>query len=269
MIDGQPFAFAIRDLVVPYRIGFGGREGWTRFVLPLRDRSSDVAGRLRDALREGGTRSMLFLDCLRHLCWTDGAARERYAVEDRGEGIRALRLENDFGTAGVERYLVLSRPVTGEGVEGEHSVKVAFKQNAEGEARPDGRRPRLAVFFETEEATGLFFHVHGPFRLTDNRANIKRGDTWNEHLADEIEQPSRWGSNRHSRWSPGQASYALTRSFLGVLPNVGELAGPALVRLLPSLVAAMTEKRHWFTCSSSGDICPRPSWFAARRTSAT
>ena len=234
-IDGVPFAFAIRDLVVPTRMPFLGRDGWTRFVLPLRDKSSDVAGRLRAALRDGGPRSMLFLDRLKSLCWTDGMARERYSVDDRTGSVRVLRREGDHGTAVTERYLVLTRPVQLEGG-GEHAVKVALRQNAEGDIVRTETGTKLAVFFETEEQTGLDFHVHGPFRLTDNRANIKRGDAWNEHLVDEI-------GRLLVQSLPGiRDAGLLKRSFLEVLPNgTDELAAPWSQLPLPLVAAFKAE----------------------------
>ncbi len=230
-IDGVPFAFAIRDLVSPTRIPFQGRDGWTRFVLPLRETSADIARRLRAALRDGGPRSMLFLDRLKSLCWTHGLMRERYAVEDSVEGVRVLRREDDHGTTEVERYLILSRAVITEDG-GEHAVKLALKQNAEGEIIRTETCTKLAVFFETEEQTGLYFHVHGPFRLTDNRANIKRGDAWNEHLVDEI-------GRLLVQNLPGiRDAGLLRRSFLEILPNGSDgLAAPWL-QLFPPLVTA-------------------------------
>ena len=230
-IDGAPFAFAIRDLVVPTRIPFQGRDGWTRFVLPLRAVASDVSGRLRDALRDAGPRSMLFLDRLKSLCWTDGTVRERYAVEDRVEGERVLRREDVHGTAGVERYFVFSRAVITED-SGEHTVKVALRQNTEGEIVRTETGTKLAVFFETEEQTGLYFHVHGPFRLTDNRANIKRGDTWNEHLVDEI------GLLLVESLPGIRDAGLLKRSFLEVLPNGNDALAAPWSRLSPPLVTA-------------------------------
>ena len=230
-IDGVPFAFAIYDLVVPTRIPFQGRDGWTRFVLPLREGLSDVAGRLRVALRDSGPRSMLFLDRLKSLCWTDGVARERYSVEDKAESVRVLRREDDHGTAGTERYLILCRAVNMEGG-GEHAVKVALRQNTEGEIVRTETGTKLAVFFETEEQTGLYFHVHGPFRLTDNRANIKRGDAWNEHLVDEI-------GRLLVQSLPGiRDAGLLKRSFLEVLPNGNDGLAAPWSQLPPPLVTA-------------------------------
>ena len=246
-IDGIPFAFAIRDLVVPTRIPFQGRDGWTRFVLPRREASSDVSGRFRAALRDGGPRSMLFLDRLKSLCWTDGAVRERYVVEDRAEGERVLRREDDHGTAGVERYVVLSRAVNREGG-GEHAVKVALRRNAEGEIVRTETGTKLAVFFETEEQTGLYFHVHGPFRLTDNRANIKRGDTWNEHLVDEV-------GRLIVESLPGiRDAGLLRRSFLEILPNGNDALAAPWSRLSPPLVSAF--KTHALAPAQLGGHLP-------------
>ncbi len=51
--------------------------------------------------------------------------------------------------------------------------------------RSEKRSPNLAVYFPTEQPTGLNFCLHGPFLLTDNRADIKRDNETNNQLIQE------------------------------------------------------------------------------------
>ena len=63
-------------------------------------------------------------------------------------------------------------------------VRIAFRLDEKGSiiAEPD---QKLAVYFPTEQATGLNFRLHGPFLLTDSRANIKKDDDTNKSLMQE------------------------------------------------------------------------------------
>ncbi|MGH6781345.1 MAG: sacsin N-terminal ATP-binding-like domain-containing protein, partial [Sphingomonadaceae bacterium] len=62
LVDGQPLAFQIQDLVVPRRIGYAGHVGRTRIVLPLSPEDGPgVVELVRQQLRTVGPRSMLFL----------------------------------------------------------------------------------------------------------------------------------------------------------------------------------------------------------------
>ena len=63
---------------------------------------------------------------------------------------------------------------------------VAGQEVLRGELIAEDAPTKLMVFFETQEITGLHFHVHGPFQLTDNRANIKLDDAWNAELIETL-----------------------------------------------------------------------------------
>jgi hypothetical protein len=45
---------------------------------------------------------------------------------------------------------------------------------------------KLWVYFETEEQIGFRLRVHGPFKLTDSRANIMRNEPFNRQLIDDL-----------------------------------------------------------------------------------
>jgi hypothetical protein len=163
------------------------------------------------ALDSSGARSLLFLKNIVRLDWCYGSTAAFCTVEDGVGAIRALRTVSGAETGKSDRYILLDRKVDREG--DSYSVTIALRLNDGGEVVPEVPSTRLAVFFETEEATGLHFHVHGPFKLTDNRANIKREDPWNSQLIGEI-------AGLMADSLPGLRERGLlTRSFLEVLPN--------------------------------------------------
>ena len=179
-IEEMPIAFAIRDLVVPELIATSHTAAATQIVLPLpADIAQGTIDKVRTALDASGPRSLLFLQNLIYLEWTEGSATARCVVEDGAGGMRILRTTVGTKTAVTDRFIVLTRPLRRENDVRQYSVKIAMRLNDGGDIIPEASATRLAVFFETEDLTGLRFQVHGPFRLTDNRANIKRDDPWN------------------------------------------------------------------------------------------
>ena len=187
-IEGTPVAFAIEDLVVPELIPPRYDDDRTRIVLPLpAATASETIAKVLAALDASGARSLLFLKSVGRLEWTDGSSVAACTVEDDGE-VRSLRTTKETLDTKLDRFILLNRAVTNEEDGRTYSVKIALRLNDGGEIVAESPSTRLAVFFETEEATGLHFHVHGPFKLTDNRANIKRNDPWNARLIEEIAQ---------------------------------------------------------------------------------
>ena len=214
-IEGTPVAFAIRDLVVPELIEVTHFESTTRFVLPLSSpNSTETITKLRTVLEQAGPRSLLFLRQLRRLDWTVGSiAGSCIAHDDRVTGVRSLQSTSNDREDRTDRFLVLSRPVRREGESTDLAVKIALHVNDGGDIAPTPIATRLSVYFETEEQTGLYMHLHGPFQLTDNRANIKRDNAWNSLLVDEL-------SILLAESLPHLRDRGLIkRSFLDVLPN--------------------------------------------------
>ncbi len=210
-IEGMPVAFVIEDLVVPELIPARYHDDRTRIVLPLPEATAtETVAKVLATLDASGARSLLFLKNIRRLDWRHGSSGAFCVVEDDGD-VRTLRTKRSVGEAKVDRFIILGREVVNEGRT--HSVNVAMRLNDGGEIVPELPSTKLAVFFETEEATGLHFQVHGPFKLTDNRANIKREDSWNGRLIAEIAGLLAGGL-------PGLRDRGfLTRGFMEVLPN--------------------------------------------------
>lgn len=235
-IEGRSIAFAIRDLVVPELIAAAHGPASTRFVLPLpAESAAATVAKVRSTLDQAGPHSLLYLQQLRRLEWTDGSMQARCMVEDGDKGIRTLRTVADGKPAQVDRFLVLSRPVRRDGAKSDLSVKIAMRLNDGGDIVPEPTPTRVAVFFETEEQTGLHMRVHGPFQLTDNRANIKRDNEWNEHVVDEL-------AALLAESLPGLRDRGMIkRSFLEVLPNGSDDLSEPWDRLRTAAIAAFRE----------------------------
>ncbi|MBN8958647.1 MAG: hypothetical protein J0H17_19085 [Rhizobiales bacterium] len=235
-IEERSIAFAIRDLVVPELIAAAHGPASTRFVLPLpAESAAATVAKVRSTLDQAGARSLLYLQHLRRLEWTDGSMQAYCMVENGGESIRTLRTTADGKPEQIDRFLLLSRPVRRDGAKSDLSVKIAMRLNLGGEIMPEPTPTRVSVFFETEEQTGLHMHVHGPFQLTDNRANIKRDNEWNEHIADEL-------AALLAESLPGLRDRGMIkRSFLEVLPNGSDDLSEPWDRLRSGAIAAFRE----------------------------
>jgi hypothetical protein len=232
-IEEMPIAFAIGDLVVPELIATSHTAATTQIVLPLpADISQGTIDKVRAALDASGPRSLLFLQNLIRLEWTDGSATARCVVEDGAGGMRILRTSVGTKTVVTDRFIVLTRSLRRENDLRQYSVKIAMRLNDGGDIIPEASATRLAVFFETEDLTGLHFQVHGPFRLTDNRANIKRDDPWNIHLIREI-------SCLIAESLPDLRDRGfIKRSFLEVMPNTNDELPESWRPLLTAVVEA-------------------------------
>lgn len=232
-IEGMPIAFGIRDLVVPELIATSHTASTTRIVLPLLPhKAAAILARVHDALDKSGPRSLLFLQNLTLLKWVIGSNSSQCVVEDGEGGLRILRSTVGAKPAQADRFIMLSRPVHRENDARSYSVKIALRLNDGGDIVPEAATTRLAVFFETDEPTGLHLQVHGPFQLTDNRANIKREDPWNTLLIDEV-------STLLAESLPVLRDRGLIkRSFLEVMPNASDDLPEPWQPLLATVVEA-------------------------------
>ncbi|BCH27798.1 sacsin N-terminal ATP-binding-like domain-containing protein [Mesorhizobium sp. L-8-3] len=191
-LDGRPFAFALEELIVPVALPLSERHGKeTLFLLPYSkgasgERSSEAAAQLTKT----GPEVLMFLNHIEELVWEDGVGNgERYRRIPGADGIAIF--ERTKIDAGKEKkhdpiaYRLFRRPVTlPDGRPSETCI--AFRLNADGQAVGESSPAKLWVYFETEEQLGFRFRVHGPFKLTDNRANVMRSEPFNQQLIREI-----------------------------------------------------------------------------------
>ena len=173
--------------MVPRIIPTQHRDATTRIVLPLRpDTAATTLGRVREGLAAGGPRALLFLRHIKRLEWIDGEIRGHAEVEDNAEGLRTIRSTLPDRSTHRDRFMILTRAVEQHEQRKQYEVKAAIRMNDSGELIAEDAPTKLMVFFETQEITGLHFLVHGPFQLTDNRANIKLDDAWNAELIETL-----------------------------------------------------------------------------------
>jgi hypothetical protein len=78
-------------------------------------------------------------------------------------------------------------------------------------------------------------HLHGPFQLTDNRANIKRDNEWNEHIVSEL--ASLLADSLPKLRDGGM----IKRSFLELLPNASDDLSEPWDRLRAAVIRAFRE----------------------------
>jgi hypothetical protein len=236
LIEGKPLAFAIQNLVVPRVISTRHDDATTRIVLPLReDKARVTLERSREGLATSGPRALLFLRHIKRLEWIEGDHTGRAEVDDSAESIRSIRSVLPDGKAQRERFLILACPVERQEQRKQYEVKAALRLNDGGELVPEETSTRLMVFFETQENTGLHFLIHGPFQLTDNRANIKLDEPWNALLVDTI-------ANLVADTLPELRDRGmLKRGVLDLLPNAADELPPAFAPILAVVVKKFAE----------------------------
>lgn len=190
ILDGGPMAFAIEDLVVPRRVAYeraASGSGTTRFVLPFRPGGEEGTYAIVDErLRTLGADTLLFLNKLVAVSWKTEEQEGDYLCE-RECRTGECTLIGECGPRGglkerEERsYLVFAKEISLPHADRSLSAAIAFRTE-EGAIVQEQASPALYVYFPTEETTGLKFRLHAPFLLTDNRANLRRGDKTNEPL---------------------------------------------------------------------------------------
>jgi hypothetical protein len=190
-LDGRRFAFAIEELIVPVALPPAACQGGeTVFLLPYSkrdgvDRSSEAAAQLGKT----GPEVLMFLNHIEELVWEDNAGNgERYRRTHRADGITVFE-RTEIGVGKTKHnsttYRLFRKSVTLP--DGSPSgICLAFRLNADGNAVGENGPAKLWVYFETEEQIGFRCRVHGPFKLTDNRANIMRSESFNRQLIDEL-----------------------------------------------------------------------------------
>lgn len=192
-LDGRPFAFAIHDLIVPIRLKANADQGSeTRFILKYAaskaegNPSADAA----EQLRKAGPETLMFINHVEELVWRDHTGNgEWFRCVRRKDGIRTLERAGIAAGELVDPksslFRVFHRDITlPDGAPSD--VRIAFKLDDSGKVVAEEPPQKLWVFFETEEATGLRFRMHGPFKLTDNRANMMRKEPFNRLLIAEL-----------------------------------------------------------------------------------
>src|SRR5216684_560882 len=190
LLEDNPFAFAIEHLVVPVAISGNIEQGDqynTQFIFPfIKGQESTLYSKIRERLSTLGFETMLFLQNLTAIEWQTETDDGVYLREVKGSlhELCGESRENGQLRQSSARYLMFTRNVSLGNDNRELDIRVAFRLDEMGKIRAEPGQ-NLAVYFPTEQVTGLNFRVHGPFLLTDNRANIKIGNDTNTRLIQE------------------------------------------------------------------------------------
>ena len=222
------YSFRIVKLILPELIEPDSSLGRrTRFEFPFDNPKKlppDAFDEISAGLRDLDETTLLFLSSLQTICWS-------IEKDGSGEVLRHRRSEFHFEvlkqegarTTSSSHFLKFDEPVEGLGTQ---HVAIAFpldflpgvrsfelgKPLAEQMKIVPASPGRVAVFFTAaKEASGLFFHLHGPFVPELSRASIKETPV-NEPLYGQLAALS--ARCLHSIRDLG----LLTPEFLGVLP---------------------------------------------------
>lgn len=190
ILDGKPFAFAIEELVTPIYISEKREQSNhfnTQFVFPfIKDQENTLYSKIKERLVTLGAETMLFLRNLRSIEWRAETEEGTYLCNVQGSRYELFGESSQNGQLQESNavYLMFTRKVSLSDSDRELDVRIAFKLDETGKivAIPN---QKLAVYFPTEQETGLNFRIHGPFLLTDNRANIKNDNEDNKKLIHE------------------------------------------------------------------------------------
>lgn len=197
VVYSKDYSFKIVKLVLPQEVASRKDLGErTRFEFPFNNPKKDVItayAEVKAGLEQLSETTLLFLNSLRYIKWKVGAQEGAVLREEHSEShVEVLKLVDDKEVLS-SHWLRFSAPLQdlarfsalAEGVQRQR-VAVAFELELIGETF-DKRRPlagqvkivpaikgKVSVFFPAEkEASGLRFHLHGPFVPELSRASIK------------------------------------------------------------------------------------------------
>src|SRR6266849_817632 len=190
ILEERTFAFAIEHLVVPVPIHGNGDKSHqynTQFIFPfIIGQESSLYTKIRERLSSLGFETLLFLHNLESIEWqteTDHGVYLREVKGPRCELCGESSVNGQFQQSSVN-YLVFTRNVSLSDNDRELDVRIAYRLDEKGKIIAEPNQ-KLAVYFPTEQETVLNFRLHGPFLLTDNRANIKIDNDTNIRLIQE------------------------------------------------------------------------------------
>ncbi len=241
-LENKRFAFAIEHLVVPVALPENDEQNHqynTQFTFPFIKRQEKILhSKIRERLSTLGFEALLFLQNLASISWQAGIDSGMYLREVKGSQHDLLgeSVENGQPRQSSAQYLMFTRNVNPSGeIDRELDVRIAFRLGEKGSIVAEPNQ-KLAVYFPTEQTTGLNFRLHGPFLLTDNRANIKSDDDTNTLLIQECAILLGESMQRI------QEAGLLTVNFLSLLPIRNETMQPPFMPLYNQVLLIL--KQH-------------------------
>jgi hypothetical protein len=238
VLEGKPFAFAIEDLVIPTTKAeeyTQNNQFATQFVFPfINGQELALFSKIRERLSLLGSETMLFLRNLVSITWQTETDHGIYLCERKGDRSELCGeiYENGQFRQDNTNYLVFTRNVSLSDSDRELDVRIALRLDEEGRIVSEPGQ-KLVVYFPTEQLTGMNFRLHGPFLLTDNRANIKDDNKTNRKLIEECAALLAESIERIKQEG------LLTVDFLSMLPIRSEYISMPFRRLYDHVLLAM------------------------------
>ncbi len=189
-LEGMPFAFAIEDLVVPEAIQWHHEKYAhykTKFTFPfISGKEGSFYSTIRNKLTTLGFETLLFLQNLASISWQTETDHGVYLSTVKGfrHELCGESCQDGQLLQNSANFLVFTRNMNVGNLDRNLDVRMAFRLDETGKIIAEPGQ-NLAVYFPTEQVTGLNFRLHGPFLLTDNRANIKINNDMNNTLIQE------------------------------------------------------------------------------------
>ncbi|MDF2116200.1 hypothetical protein PY365_11490 [Roseiarcaceae bacterium H3SJ34-1] len=271
-IHSGDFAFRIVQLILPEPIAPDGvLNGRTRFEFPFdnpKKPPQEAYDEVASGLNELDEKTLLFLSNLGSVTW-------RIGTQSAGEVLRAQHSDFHFEvlkeiggkTASSSHFLKFDQAVPG--LE-KQRVAVAFPLDILPGVRSFDSAARLAdqlkiipaepgsvaVFFPAvKEASGLRFHLHGPFVPELSRASIKETKA-NTPLFKQLAALAAASLHRIKEFG------LLTPDFLAALPNPQDQIPPRYQDIRTAIIAAM--KAHPLTPTHGKGHAPASNLIQAR-----
>lgn len=248
-IRSGDFAFRIVDLILPEPMAPEALEnGRTRFEFPFdnpRKPSQEAFAEIASGLNDLDEKALLFLSNLQSIAWRIGADTEGEVLRNQHSDFHFEILKEICGrTASSSHFLKFDQTLPD--LERQR-VAVAYSLDLlPGVRRFDAAAPlanqlkiipaepgSVAVFFSAvKEASGLRFHLHGPFVPELSRASIKETKA-NTPLFEQLAALA--AASLHRIKDLG----LLTPDFLSVLPNLQDQVPPRYQGIRSAIIAEM------------------------------
>ena len=185
------FCFKIVNYIVPERISTDHNmrdPGETLFVIPFKNPQvayKDISAKLKSLAN--GT---LFLHNLTKIRWRDLDTKEsrqysKTILESISSNNGILLEKLSLADYDKKRDVLMFSRILDLGADGNHRINVGYYLKADGTIDTNAN-PGVYCFFPTSESFNRCMITHAPFRLVDNRQQIKPGEPVNKRLVEEL-----------------------------------------------------------------------------------
>ena len=191
-IFDDKFKFAIDDYIVPRKLDYDHpqrRDGETLFCIPFAN-SEKTYKEIREKLLNLDN-PILFLRHLQKITWWDTKdelhyeySKEIRQIKDTKEIKCELITLNNCGYH--QSLWLFTKSIWVEDSNAQHEISVGYYLTSDESNINVECRPKIFCFFPTSESFGLCCVCHAPFLLTDSRQQLKRNESVNKFLIEEL-----------------------------------------------------------------------------------